>query len=421
MKKTQPLRKLTESKVFWAFISLLMALALWIYIVSLSSDEFTRTFRGVPVQLINEDILRSSRNMVITNLDTNSVTVTVVGPRRIVSALSAEDIVAQVDVSRLSQAAYTSQQYTVVFPDGNASSLTTTYRSPETVNFMVSEQIKKQLPVRGSFEGQTADGFTAEVPVFEPSIITAFGPEAYLKNVDHAWVNFGANEEVSQTYSVETGFSLQNKDGEDLSTTGLNFSTDVITATLPILSVKEVPLAVNLIDGGGATADNVIVSFDPVSSITLVGDSALLAGKNKIIVATIDLSSFENSFSDTYVIPLDDGVRNQTGVSEVKVTVEVIGLASKTFTVTEMSCINVTSGYEASIISESINVKLRGSEESINRVQSQNIRAVADLTDYLNSTGTFMPEVKIYVDGFSDVGAIGNNTISIEIQRRQSS
>ena len=421
MKKTQPLRKLTESKVFWAFISLLMALALWIYIVSLSSDEFTRTFRGVPVQLINEDILRSSRNMVITNLDTNSVTVTVVGPRRIVSALSAEDIVAQVDVSRLSQAAYTSQQYTVVFPDGNASSLTTTYRSPETVNFMVSEQIKKQLQVRGSFEGQTAEGFTAEVPVFEPSIITAFGPEAYLKNVDHAWVTFGANEEVSQTYSVETGFSLQNKDGEELSTTGLNFSTDVITATLPILSVKEVPLAVNLIDGGGATADNVIVSFDPVSSITLVGDSALLAGKNKIIVATIDLSSFENSFSDTYVIPLDDGVRNQTGVSEVKVTVEVIGLASKTFTVTEMSCINVTSGYEASIISESINVKLRGSEESINRVQSQNIRAVADLTDYLNSTGTFMPEVKIYVDGFSDVGAIGNNTISIEIQRRQSS
>ena len=421
MKKTQPLRKLTQSKVFWAFISLLMAMALWIYIVSLSSDEFTRTFRGVPVQLINEDILRSSRNMVITNLDTNSVTVTVVGPRRIVSALSAEDIVAQVDVSRLSQAAYTSQQYTVVFPDGNASSLTTTYRSPETVNFMVSEQIKKQLQVRGSFEGQTAEGFTAEVPVFEPSIITAFGPEAYLKNVDHAWVTFGANEEVSQTYSVETGFSLQNKDGEELSTTGLNFSTDVITATLPILSVKEVPLAVNLIDGGGATADNVIVSFDPVSSITLVGDSALLAGKNKIIVATIDLSSFENSFSDTYTIPLDDGVRNQTGVSEVKVNVEVVGLASKTFTVTEMSCINVTSGYEASIISESINVKLRGSEESINRVQSQNIRAVADLTDYLNSTGTFMPEVKIYVDGFSDVGAIGNNTISIEIQRRQPS
>jgi YbbR domain-containing protein len=270
---------------------------------------------------------------------------------------------------------------------------------------MVSEQIKKQLPVRGSFEGQTADGFTAEVPVFEPSIITAFGPEAYLKNVDHAWVTFGANEEVSQTYSVETGFSLQNKDGDELSTTGLNFSTDVITATLPILSVKEVPLAVNLIDGGGATADNVIVSFDPVSSITLVGDSTLLAGKNKIIVATIDLSSFENSFSDTYTIPLDDGVRNQTGVNEVKVTVEVVGLASRTFTVTEMSCINVTSGYDVSIISESINVKLRGSADSISRVQSQNIRAVADLTDYVSSTGTFMPEVKIYVDGFSDVAA----------------
>ena len=46
-----------------------------------------------------------------------------------------------------------------------------------------------------------------------------------------------------------------------------------------------------------------------------------------------------------------------------------------------------------------------------------NIRAVADLTDYKVSTGTYMPQVRVYVDGFTDVGAIGENTISIEIRK----
>ena len=51
------------------------------------------------------------------------------------------------------------------------------------------------------------------------------------------------------------------------------------------------------------------------------------------------------------------------------------------------------------------------------QIKEENIRAVADLTDYKESTGTYMPQVRVYVDGFTDVGAIGENTISIEIRK----
>ena len=37
----------------------------------------------------------------------------------------------------------------------------------------------------------------------------------------------------------------------------------------------------------------------------------------------------------------------------------------------------------------------------------ENIRAVVDLEDYVNSTGTFNLTPKIYVDGFPDVGEVG--------------
>ncbi len=416
MKKTSRMRNLYNNRIFWMVISILASLAIWVYITSVDSDEYKQTFRGVRVELVGEDVLRDSKGLVVTDLDTNSVTVELVGPRRVIASLDADNIVAQVDVSKLSQAAYTSLQYTLSFPDKtDTGSIQTARKSPETVNFMVSAQTSKTIQVRGSFEGQLAEGYTAEIPVFEPSTITIYGPEAYIKNVSYAWVTFG-KENVDSTYSVETGYTLMNENGEECSTTGITCSADVVKATLPLLTKKEVLLSVDLIEGAGATSKNTKVTIEP-ESITLAGDSSILDGLNKITIATIDLTDFGRSFTDTFTIPLNDEIRNLTGVSEATVTVEVVGLETRSFTVKNIRCINVAEGYAADIISESITVTLRGPAEQLDQVQTENLQAVADLVDYKGSTGAYMPEVKIYVDGFTDVGAIGENNISIEIRK----
>ena len=410
------MKKIYNSKAFWMIVSLLASLAIWVYVTSVETDESKTTFRGVKVELVGEDILRDSKNLVVTDMDTSTVTVEVVGPRRIIGSLSSDQLVAQVDVSKLSRAAYTSQQYTIVYPDGtDTSKLSENRRTPETINFMVSAQTSKSIQVRGSFDGSLAEGYTAEMPVFEPSTITITGSEAYLKDVEYAWVTF-SKENVDSTYSVETGFTLMDANNEPCSTTGISFSTDVVTATLPLLTLKEVNLDVNIIEGAGATKANTKITIDPVS-VTLAGDSSLLAGMNKIILATIDLTDFSSTFTETYTIPIDNELKNTTGVTKATVTVEIVGLETKTFRVTNFSCINATEGYEADIITESKEITLRGTPEALAQIKDENIRAVADLTDYKESTGTYMPQVRVYVDGFADVGAIGENTISIEIRK----
>jgi hypothetical protein len=410
------MKKIYNSKAFWMIVSLLASLAIWVYVTSVETDASKTTFRGVKVELVGEDILRDSKNLVVTDMDTSTVTVEVVGPRRIIGSLSSDQLVAQVDVSKLSRAAYTSQQYTIVYPDGtDTSKLSESRRTPETINFMVSAQTSKSIQVRGSFDGSLAEGYTAEMPVFEPSTITITGSEAYLKDVEYAWVTFG-KENVDSTYSVETGFTLMDANNEPCSTTGISFSTDVVTATLPLLTLKEVNLDVNIIEGAGATKANTKITIDPVS-VTLAGDSSLLAGMNKIILATIDLTDFSSTFTETYTIPIDNELKNTTGITKATVTVEIVGLETKTFRVTNFSCINATEGYEADIITESKEITLRGTPEALAQIKAENIRAVADLTDYKESTGTYMPQVRVYVDGFTDVGAIGENTISIEIRK----
>ncbi len=411
------IKKLYNSRAFWVIISLICSVIMWVYVASVETEEFKQTFRGVRVQLVGETLLRDSKNLVITDMDTSTVTVEVVGPRRIVGSLDSDSLYAQIDVSKLSRAAYTSQQYSVIFPDGtDTSNLSVTRKTPETINFMVSAQTTKSVQVRGSFDGSIAEGFIAESVVFDPATITLSGPEAYLRNVDYAWVSFG-KENVDSTYEVETGYTLMTADNIPASTAGITFSTDVVTATLPLLTVKDISLGVNLIEGGGATAENTKVTIEP-DTVSLAGDSKLLAGINKINLASIDLTDFTTSFSDTYVIPIDNELRNVTGATEAKVTVEIVGLETKNVKVTNISCINVTEGYTAEILTRSLDVTLRGSPESIAMLKDENIRAVADLTDMNGSVGTYMPRVRIYVDGYTDVGSIktGGTDYSIYVQ-----
>ncbi|MBR0208618.1 MAG: hypothetical protein IJQ43_06970 [Oscillospiraceae bacterium] len=418
MKKTSVMRKLYNSRIFWMIIAVLASLSLWIYVIGQETQEYKQTFRGVKVELVGEDILLNSRNMVVTDLSTSTVTVEVSGPRRVVGSWSADDLTAQVDVSKLTQSAFTSLQYSIKFPDGkDTSGVRTTSKTPETVNFMVSAQTKKVIPVAGSFEGRVADGFTAEAPEFEPSTITVFGPESYLKGISRAWVEFGSAE-INSTYSVDIGYMLQDENGEECSTTGLSFSDDTVRATLRLLAVKEIPLDVDRIYAAGASSANTMISIEP-SSITLAGDTSILSGINRISLATIDFSDFESTFREEYKIIYSDGLKNLSGITEATVSIEVVGLETRSFAVpkSNMSCINQTDGYSPEILSDSLIVKMRGPKEQIEQLRSENIHVVADLKDFNTSVGQYMPSVRIMADGFPEVGEIGDYTISIVIRK----
>jgi len=417
MNKTSPLRKLYNSKIFWLIISLLASFAIWIYVTSGESTEIRQVFRNVRVELKGEDSLRRSREYVITDIDTNTVTVEVLGPRRIIGVMDSTDLVAQVDVSRLTQTGEMSMKYEIVYPSGtDTRNITEVTLRPESINFVVSKIASTSIPVRGGYEGELSEGFMAETPVFEPATITITGPEVYIKDVSYAWVTFGKDVTANSTYSVETGFTLMNEDGQAVSTENLTVSTDTVTASLPILESKEITLGIDVIEGAGATQANTKISIEP-ASITLAGDSAILGGLNRIILDTVDLTDFTVSKTEVYTIPINNDLTNVTGTKEATVTIEIVGLETKTYDVKNISYINAAEGSVVDILSESIEVTLRGTAEALEQVKGESIRAVADLADFKDSTGAYMPAVKIYVDGVTDVGAIGENTISVEIRK----
>lgn len=411
------LRRITDSRLFWLIFSLLTSLVIWTYVTANETESFKTTFRNVQIEVVGEDTLRSARNLIITDLNTSSVTVEVTGPRRTIAPLDSDDLIAQVDVSKLTRAAYTTLKYDIIYPTSvDERNITEEKKSPEYVNFTVSQLTSSQIPVRGSFEGSSGEGYTAESPVFEPSVITVTGPEAYLKDVVCAYVSFGQNVVADSTYSVQTAFVLQDKDGNPVNTEYLSCQPETIQATLPILQVKSVSLGVDLIEGAGATKANTKISIEP-NAVTLAGDSAILGGLNRITLGTIDLTDFTSTFTETYPIAYDNELRNVTGVTQAKVTLEIVGLETKSFHVTNINVTGAADGTSVELLTESMEVTIRGTAEQLEQIKAEHIRAVADLSDFKDSTGQFMPTARIYVDGVTDVGAVGVYPVSVEIRK----
>ena len=413
------MKKLYNSNVFWIVVSVILSIAIWVYVTSIESDDFKQTFRGVPIEVVGESNLKTSKNMVITDLDTSYVTIDVTGPRRIVGSLSASDIVAQLDVSKLSRVSYTSQQYSVVFPDGvDTSKITVTRKSPETVSFVVTNIAEKEIQVKGSFEGSIATGYKAQKAEFEPSSITVTGPENYLKNIEYAWVTFG-QENVDETFSEESQLKLMDSEGNICEYDGIELSSDTVIAKLPILEVRNVPLSVNIIYGSGATEENTTVTIEP-QYITLSGDSSILNDYNQIVLGTIDATDFSaKTEAMTYSIKFDNELNNDTGITEAVVTVEVSGLSTKSFVVTNLQKGTLPDGFDADIISEQLNVTIRGTEEELSLITADDISAIIDWSDFNAAVGnqSLPAKIRIDVEGTTGAGAIFDYTISVDVRK----
>jgi hypothetical protein len=187
-----------------------------------------------------------------------------------------------------------------------------------------------------------------------------------------------------------------------------------VSVTLNVLTIKEVPLSVTLVDGGGATSEDAVVTVEP-STVSLSGAAEVMNGINKLVLGTIDLSTVDASYSQTYTIILPNDTEILSGVKEAKVTVEIKGLSTKKLTVTNFVCDGVTSGYEAEVITESLEVTVRAKQEILDKIKADNLRAVADLTDIGETVGVFSPAVKVFIDGFPSAGVVGPYKISVSL------
>ncbi len=417
-------RKITQSRSFWLVVSFLVAVNLWLYVNTTEGVEGEKTLSGVKIEFLGADTLRESAGLIITEQDRTTVNLTVKAARRVLGKLSASNVTAAVDLSRVTTDGWNSVSYDIIYPSGVRSDDVTVLRSSsDIVNFYVDRQSRKTIPVKGEFIGSTAEGYMAEEePKFDPLMVIISGPKTAIEPVDHAYVAI-TRTDVDKTLQFNTTYALRDADGQEIDDSRINLETAEVAVTLNVLFTKSVPLDVTIVDGGGATrTENTKITINP-ASVVLSGDAEVIESIAKINLGTIDLKDFATTYTNTYTIVPPNDTENLTGIHEATVTVSIVGLSTRIFEITKdnIFCNNVPEGYQAVIINQVLPVTVRAAEADLDAIQVNNIRAVADLSGIseANASGVFQPEVKISIDGFPDAGIVESYRIYVTLIKEE--
>ena len=393
----------------WLYVVLSVALAvcLWVYVSYINSSDNTYTFRNVPVEFTGLDTLEG-RGLMISDGAEQTITLNVRTSWSTALRLTSEAISVTVDVSSIESAGTYTTGYRINYPTGvSGNSVSITGSTAQNVTYTVARRTERSVEVQGVFRGEVAEGYQREEFSFSPSTILIAGEESAVNQVDHALVTVTRDEPLSETFSGEMPFQLIGLDGTVLDLEELNLETDVNTVqvTLPVVQLKEVELTVDLLPGGGATADNAVVTINP-STITVSGSETDLAGLSSISLGEIELGNIFSQDTFTFDIQLASGLENVSGETQATVTVEITGLTTRTLEVDNIQWINAPEGCTVELVSQVRQIQIRGSEEAVNAVIASQISIVADLTDA--TIGTQNVPARVSLNGASDVGVVGD-------------
>ena len=405
-------------RIFYVIFALVVSVALWVFVELTENEVQPGEVSGIVIIFRNEDLL-FDRGFSMVPV-TENLSVRFEASRSDISRLALPGALSvEVDLATISSAGLTELAYEIIWPAGvNPNSINNQVWSDARVAVMVDRAHERQIEVRVDYTGGTAsDDFVAEPVEFDPRFITVRGPEQVVSGIQYIWVPI-PRESLATTYTDDLAFILIDDNDEVMDEelrSQLEFSQETVRVTVPIREIREVPLIVFLSHGVSTSDENTTWSVVP-SAIRISGDPERLKDINNIPLGTINMLGVTsiNSYTESFRIVIPDSITNVSGETEATVHVEIMGLDIKFISTSNLQVINPPSAYTAEILTQSLDVRLRGVREELDEVTPRNIRVVADLAN--QSSGTVRIPARVYIDGIdANIDPVGEYFITVTI------
>ena len=404
-------------KISSAVLSLVIAFGLWLYVVNNVSKEDDITFNNIPVVREGESIL-NEQNLMITELSTETVSLHLAGSRDDLNKIDSSNTSVKINLSNIKEPGEKIPlTYTPSYPASVANTaLEVINKSPSVIFVSVDYRRTYEIPVYVKWTGTRSENYLYDTENYtlDHTTVTITGPAAVADQIAYAQILIDLSSR-SESFSESFRYTLCDVEGNPVDARQITTSVEEVLLSVQIQQIREIDLIADITYGGGATAANTTVSLSP-EVIRVSGGAAVLAELgDTYTVCTINLADIEKSSNELkYTINLPEGVTNQTGVSEVVVTVRFSGLKTKDIEVNHIEMINVPEGMMAEVINSKLTVRVRGPEEKISALTEEDISAIVDLSAAEVGTATYKAVIKIS-DKFPDVGALKTSSVSATV------
>lgn len=405
-----------KNKFAAAALSVVIATLLWLYVITTVSPGSKQTFYNIPLVLGNESVL-TERGLMITYQSASSVNLELSGTRTDLAKVNAGNITVKADLSNIYEPGnQIAVSYAVSFPGNVANNaFVTESRSPSRIYLNVERRASKTIPVEVRWIGSVPDGFIADRDnkLLEYPTVQITGPESVTNQIEKAVIEVDLTDQ-RESISWDCTYTLCDANDEPVDAGLITTNVDQIHLEVRIQRVKDITLTYHLVEGGGATAANVEITLSTDKIRVSGSEAALELMGDQLVVGTIDLAEVASDMNKTFTIPLEEGITNLTGISEVTATITLKGLSTKDFLIREISKVNVPEGLEVELITQELNLRVRGPADQIAKLTLGDVMVIVDFTGAEVGTATF-PVRAVFTDGFRDVGVLRAESVSASV------
>lgn len=404
--------RLKESRWVYILLSILLAIVFWFYVRASVDPNGTVNIHNVRVETSGNNVL-TSQGLTVAEISPQTVELRVEGPNSARAELlrNRSSLYVRVDVSSCVEGENT-LRYRPVWPENmNVDDLRA---ENSTVTVTVEKLYSKTFDVEFRLDGKVSKDYQMGTPAIEPEQVIVSGPVEQVNQVTSVAAIL-KSEELSERFAGDLPLTPLDKQGKPLTELELTLSAETAYVVVPVVMMKEVPLTVNLLPGGGATADDAEVDINP-STIMVSGAEVDLEGLEEISLGSVDLSNVVGTKDFPFAVTLDPSLTNESGLTTATVSVTVEGLDTEVFAVSNIRHTTPPEGYTVEVVTQSVLVTVRGPVEDLSKVDASQIRVVADLSG-ATTEGTSRVPARVYLDGISTVGVIGEYTISVNMSR----
>ena len=176
-------------------VSILAALAFWVYMEVEEPVTVTTEVRGVPVEFSGEDTTLADRGLMILSGYDASVDLVLEGSRTVLWKLDKDAVRLVANTENITGVGTQALSYTPVYPAGIPyNSITVKEASARTVTVKVGELYTKEVPIEVDIRGDVPEGYFTESVIIDPAVLVLKAQREDLLNVSKAKVklNIGA-------------------------------------------------------------------------------------------------------------------------------------------------------------------------------------------------------------------------------------
>ena len=403
-------------KAFYITVSILISFAIWFYVNN--DSEVDVAIYNIPVEFFNAESALANKGLVLNSGGDATVDLVLNMPRNMVFDFDTERVRLLADLNSVNSTGTQSLTWNISYPPGvRTSQISIKSPTVRTVSVRVGELFRRSdVEIRCKLVGNVADGYVAGGLQILPEVLEIWGQQSDVMKVSYAQVTL--NIENARSTIVELlEYELYDHENNLIEGSSIHSSSGTVQVTMPVISATDIPLVIDFVEEPGVRIDSFDYSLD-TDTVTLSGDANLISQIHEIELGQVTLSEITDEQTFTYEIPIPEGLSNLSGVTTATLRIANRDVGTRDMTVTRFDYENFDAeGRVVEVVTSSLRVTLRGAEETIAAVEDDAIRAVADLSDVNDASGTYTVPAYIRVEGDPDVGTMQSYQLTVRITR----